>query len=257
MTVLMLGDVVGPSGCEAVRRLLPQLKKEYGADLVVANGENSASGNGILPFSANHLFDSGVDVITTGNHVFRRREIYEMLDSEKAIVRPANYPAATPGSGVYLFDSLRFRAAIVNLMGTAMLEPLRNPFETIDEILKNLDVPVILVDFHAEATSEKRAMGFYLDGRVSALVGTHTHVQTADEQILPQKTAYLTDLGMCGPFYSVLGVKPEAVIRRFTTSLPTRFENAAGPACVCGAAIEIDEKSGKARAIERFTKIVE
>ena len=256
MKVLMLGDVVGPLGCEAVRALLPQLKKEYEADLVVANGENSASGNGILPFSARHLLDSGVDVITTGNHVFRRREIYDLLEENGPVIRPANYPAATPGVGVYVYDSLRCRAAVVNLMGTAMLEPLRNPFDTVDAVLKELDTRVVLLDFHAEATSEKRAMGFYLDGRVSAVVGTHTHVQTADEQILPKKTAYLTDLGMCGPYRSVLGVKPEAVIRRFRTSLPTRFENADGPACVCGAAIEISEKTGEALAIERISRIL-
>jgi metallophosphoesterase (TIGR00282 family) len=189
--------------------------------------------------------------------VFRRREIYDLLDKGSGIIRPANYPASNPGTGVYVYDSLRCRIAVVNLMGTAMLEPLRNPFDTIDEILKTLDTKLVLLDFHAEATSEKRAMGFYLDGRVSAVVGTHTHVQTADEQILPNQTAYLTDLGMCGPHQSVLGVKPEAVIRRFRTSLPTRFENADGPACVCGAAISIDEKTGHALSIERFFRVIQ
>jgi len=255
MIVLMLGDVVGPGGCDAVRALLPQIKREFGADFVIANGENSASGNGILPNSAQHLFDSGVDVITTGNHVFRRREIHPLLEAQNGILRPANYSPENPGGGVYVIDSPRRRLAVVNLMGTALLEPLRNPFDAIDEILGQLDARCIVLDFHAEATSEKRAMGFYLDGRVSAVVGTHTHVQTADEQILPNGTAYLTDLGMCGPYDSVLGVKPEAVIRRFRTAMPTRFENAAGTMCLCGAAIELDDATGKAVSIERISRL--
>jgi len=253
MMVLMLGDVVCSNGCEAVRALLPGLKKEYKADIVIANGENSAVGNGILPSSARHLFDSGVDVITTGNHVFRRREIYDLLDENNGIIRPANFPASNPGTGVFIVDSLKFKLAVVNLMGTALMEPLKNPFDTIDELLKDLPVKAVLLDFHAETTSEKRAMGFYLDGRVSAVVGTHTHVQTADEQILKNGTAYITDVGMCGPRDSVLGVKPEAVIRRFRTSLPTRFENSDGVSIVNGVAIEIDQSSGKALSINRFS----
>lgn len=253
MNILMLGDVVGQGGCEAVRRLLPTLKKQYSADIVIVNGENSAQGNGILPSSAKHIFDSGADVITTGNHVFRRREIYDILDREdSAVIRPANYSPANPGRGVFVIDMLRFRLAVVNLMGTAGMEPLKNPFDTIDDILKTLDTPNIIVDFHAETTSEKRAMGFYLDGRVSALAGTHTHVQTADEQILPNGTAYITDLGMCGPKQSVLGVKPEQVIARFRTAMPTRFENPSGVQIVCGIAVELDEKNGRAKNVERF-----
>jgi len=255
MIVLMLGDVVGPGGCDAVRALLPQLRREYGADFVIVNGENSAAGNGILPSSARHLFDSGADAITTGNHVFRRREIHPLLEEESGILRPANYPPENPGSGVFVIDSPRRRLTVINLMGTAFLEPLRNPFDAIDGILETLDTPCAVLDFHAEATSEKRAMGFYLDGRISAVVGTHTHVQTADEQVLPNGTAYLTDLGMCGPYYSVLGVKPEAVIRRFRTAMPTRFENAEGTMCVCGAAIELDDATGRARSIERISRL--
>lgn len=253
MNILMLGDVVGQGGCEAVRKQLPMLKKHYSADAVIVNGENSAQGNGILPSSAKHIFDSGADVITTGNHVFRRREIYELLDrDDSAIIRPANFSNENPGRGVFVLDMLRCRLAVVNIMGTAGMEPLKNPFDTIDEILKKLDTPNVILDFHAETTSEKRAMGFYLDGRVSLVAGTHTHVQTADEQILPNGTAYITDLGMCGPKQSVLGVKPEQVIARFRTAMPTRFENPDGVQIVCGIALELDEKSGRAKNIERF-----
>lgn len=256
MNILMLGDVVGQGGCEAVREHLPGLKRHYSADIVIINGENSAQGNGILPASAKHLFDSGANVITTGNHVFRRREIYEMLDRQEGIIRPANFSPETPGAGVYVLDMLRCRVAVVNLMGTAGMEPLANPFDTIDGILKALDTPNIILDFHAETTSEKRAMGFYLDGRISLFAGTHTHVQTADEQILPNGTGYITDLGMCGPKQSVLGVKPEQVIARFRIAMPTRFENPDGEQIICGVAVEIDEKSGKAKAIERICRTV-
>ena len=252
MNILMLGDVVGQGGCEAIREHLPGLKRHYAADSIIINGENSAQGNGILPASAKHLFDSGANVITTGNHVFRRREIYEHLDRQEGIIRPANFSPETPGTGVYMLDMLRCRIAVVNLMGTAGMEPLANPFDTIDNILKTLDTPNIILDFHAETTSEKRAMGFYLDGRISLFAGTHTHVQTADEQILPNGTGYITDLGMCGPKQSVLGVKPEQVIARFRTAMPTRFENPDGEQIICGIAGEIDEKSGKTKAIERI-----
>lgn len=258
MVIIMLGDVVGQSGCEAVRALLPGIKREYGAEVIVVNAENSAQGNGILPFSARHLFDSGADVLTTGNHVFRRREIYDLLDAEEGILRPANFSPECPGKGVFLLDLLRCKIAVINLMGTAGMEPLANPFDTIDRILGELDTPFVLLDFHAETTSEKRAMGFYLDGRVSVVAGTHTHVQTADEQILPNGTAYITDLGMCGPVQSVLGVKPEQVISRFRTAMPTRFENPSGGAqYVCGLAVTLDDHTGRATSVERISRIVE
>lgn len=256
MIVLMMGDVVGNGGCRALRDQLPRLKRRYAPDLVVVNGENSAQGNGILPASARSLFDSGADVITTGNHVFRRREIYEQLDEGGPLIRPANFSDEAPGRGVYLFDLPRCRATVVNLMGTSGMEPLRNPFDTIDELLARIETPVVIVDFHAETTSEKRAMGFYLDGRVSVLAGTHTHVQTADEQILPEGTAYITDLGMCGPLQSVLGVKPEQVIARFRTALPTRFENPEGEQLLNGAVVELDPSTGRARSIERISMVV-
>lgn len=253
--LLMLGDVVGQGGCAAVRKLLPGLKKEFSADVVVVNGENSAQGNGILPASAKHLFDSGADVLTTGNHVFRRREIYELLDDEAMpILRPANFSPENPGRGVYLLDCLKYKIAVVNLMGISNMEPLANPFDTMDRILKKLDTPNVILDFHAETTSEKRALGFYLDGRVSVVAGTHTHVPTADEQLLPGGTGYITDLGMCGPVQSVLGVKPAQVISRFRTAMPTRFENPDGEQMVCGIAVTLDEKTGRAVKIERFLR---
>lgn len=256
MNIIMLGDVVGMGGCEAVRSMLPVLKKEYQSDAVIINGENSAQGNGILPSSAKHLFDSGADVITTGNHVFRRREIYDTLDEGGPIIRPANFSPETPGVGLYILDKLKFRLAVINIMGTSGMEPLANPFDTADMLLENIDTPNIILDFHAETTSEKRAIGFYLDGKVSLVAGTHTHVQTADEQLLPNGTAYITDLGMCGPLHSVLGVEPKQVIHRFRTAMPTRFSNPDGAQMVCGVAVCIDERSGRAVSIERINRVM-
>ena len=256
LTILMLGDVVGDIGCAALRAHLPRLRRDYGAFLVVANGENAAEGNGLLPKTAEHLFDSGVDVISSGNHIFRRREIYDMLDEGRGIMRPANYSLRAPGHGVFVFDSLKARASVVNLMGALYMQPACNPFDTVDEILAKLDTRIVIVDFHAELTSEKRAMGFYLDGRVSVMAGTHTHVQTSDEQILPNGTGYITDLGMCGPHQSVLGVQTESVIERFRNSLPTRFSNAAGECEISGIAVEIDESTGNTTAIERISLLV-
>lgn len=251
MKLLMLGDVVGQYGCDFLRQHLPACKKKYGVDIVIANGENSAEGNGVLPHSAQHLWDSGVDVITTGNHALRRREVYDLLDSDQPIIRPVNFHNEAPGSGVYYVDMLRYRLCVVNLQGVVYMDPIENPFEAIDRVLAQVDTPNIVVDFHAEATSEKLAMAFYLDGRISALVGTHTHVQTADERILPGGTGYITDLGMCGSFNSVLGVKPEQAIRRMRTNLPTRFENDKSPCILSGLFIEIDEKLGKTHRVER------
>lgn len=248
--VLCIGDVVSQQGCDYLREKLPQFKRENGIELVMANGENSAVGNGVLPFSADFLFDSGVDVITTGNHVFRRREILPYLDEHTAIIRPANFPACCNGSGSYLYDGGSFRVLFVNLQGVSFMEPLRSPFEVIDEILADNAVSCVIVDFHAEATGEKRAMGFYLDGRVSLLVGTHTHVQTSDAQLLPNKTGYITDLGMTGPLQSVLGVLPEQVISRFVTQMPTRFETAEGKCTLEGIVAELDEKTGNCLSIK-------
>ncbi len=255
MNILILGDVVSSSGCDFVRKKLPALKKLKGIDLCIANGENSAKGNGITPESALHLFASGVDFITGGNHTFRRPEIYSFLDERTDIIRPYNYPDGAPGSGIGIIDMGKTQVAVVNLMGTMYSEALTNPFYAADAALNELKgYKIILVDFHAEATSEKKALGYYLDSRVSAFFGTHTHVQTADEEILCGKTGYITDVGMCGPKDSVLGVKKEIVIEKFRTNMPKRFETADNLPCMLnGCIFEIDEKSGKCTDIERIS----
>ncbi len=252
MNILAIGDVVGSAGCEFVRRHLPALKKLYHADVCIINGENSADGNGITPGSAMHLFTSGADVITTGNHVFRRHEITAYFDENPPVLRPANYPEACPGRGVYLLDTGRALLCVVNLIGTVFMDALGNPFAAADAILKETGDAIVVVDFHAEATSEKRALGYYLDGRVAALWGTHTHVQTADEQILPHGTGYITDLGMTGPSVSVLGVEPERVIQRFQTHMPVRFDTAKGACSLSGALFEIDTQTRKTTGVTRI-----
>lgn len=248
MKILTIGDIVSKQGCDCLRQELPKIKRELGVDLVIANGENSAVGNGILPQSANHILDSGVDVITLGNHCLRRREIYDYLDGDNPAVRPANYHSSAPGRGYMIVDKGYCRIAVVNLQGAVYMEPVENPFSVIDRIIDEINeqgVKIIMVDFHAEATSEKRAMGFYLDGRVSALFGTHTHTQTSDNQILPNGTGYVTDLGMTGPYYSVLGVHPQSIIEKLKTGLPVKFINEDGPCVLEGCLFEIDNQTGK------------
>lgn len=252
MNILFLGDVVGRSGCEFVARHLSSLKSTYQVDACIINGENSAEGNGITPDSAQMLFRAGADVITTGNHVLRRREIYPVLDEENGIIRPANYHVSAPGSGVFILDRLRWQLCVINLQGQAGMEPCSNPFEKVDALLKEIRTPNILVDFHAEMTSEKKAMGYYLDGRVSAVIGTHTHVQTADERILPQGTAYLTDAGMCGGRNSVLGVRKDIILHRFLTNLPVRFEYDHEDIELNAVLISVDASTGKAQSIQRL-----
>lgn len=247
MNILMLGDVVGQNGCSFLLQRLPGLRRQYGVDLTVANGENSAEGNGILPNSAQQLHDAGVDIITLGNHALRRREIYPQLEQDETLLRPLNFHSSAPGRGVCVYDCPgKPRVAVVSLSGTTYMDfAYQNPFDTMDELLPKIDANMILVDFHAEATSEKLAMGFHLDGRVSAVVGTHTHVQTSDQRILPGGTGYITDLGMCGSFNSVLGVRPELALARFRTSLPTRFENDPGPCRLSGVLLTIGQLDGK------------
>lgn len=257
MKILLIGDIVSQQGCDYLRNTLPSLKREYSADIVIANGENSAIGNGITPQSARFIFDSGVDVITLGNHALKRKEICDYLDETEFIIRPVNYHSSASGKGVTIVDKGFTQLAVINLQGVVYLEPHRNPFEAIDEEIKKLNdegIHNIIIDFHAEASSEKRAMGFYVDGRVSAIVGTHTHVQTSDEQILPNGTGYITDLGMTGPFYSVLGITPEIAIEKMKTNLPVKFKNPDGPCTMEGCFIEIDNKTGKTIKIERFRK---
>lgn len=252
MKVLMIGDVISQTGCDYLRQKLPQIKHEMKIDVVIANGENSAVGNGILPTSAKHLLDSGVDVITTGNHVYKRFEIQSYLEETPQVIRPANFSDSAYGNGCYIYDGGHFRLGIINLLGTSYMEPLHCPFETMDKLLDQIDCDCVVVDFHAEATGEKKALGYYVDGRVSAVVGTHTHVQTADEQILPNGTGFITDLGMTGPIASVLGIEPECVIQRLKTHLPTRFEVAQGDCRMDCVLLEISQKDGRCERIHRM-----
>ncbi|MBW7571620.1 TIGR00282 family metallophosphoesterase [Caproiciproducens faecalis] len=251
MNILAIGDVVGSIGCRFLRVHLPQFKKMKGIDLVIANGENSADGNGLTPVSVQFLFDSGVDVITSGNHSFRRKESYELYDSCEYLLRPANFPASVPGKGSCIVDMGRIQVGVINLMGTIYMESLDSPFDMADRLLKEMP-KITLIDFHAEATGEKRSFGYYLDGRVSAVFGTHTHVQTADECVLPQGTGYISDLGMTGPIQSVLGVKPELVIEKMRTKMPVRFALAEGDCKMECTLFQIDEKTGKTVSVERI-----
>ncbi|MBR2731134.1 MAG: TIGR00282 family metallophosphoesterase [Clostridia bacterium] len=251
MRVLAIGDVVSSAGCNYLQKALPRLKRQLAVDFCIANGENSAAGNGITPQSARAVFDSGVDVITTGNHVFRRRECYDLLDSRTDLLRPVNFHTSCPGRGFTVADLGYTSVGVVNLLGSAYMDRGSNPFDAMDAVLAQLkDCRVILVDFHAEATAEKKAMGYYLDGKVSALFGTHTHVMTADAGVLPGGTGYITDLGMTGPKRSVLGIQPELSVAWLKTGMPTRFEAADGPCMLNGCLFEIDPKSGRALSAE-------
>ena len=252
MNIMAIGDVVGSIGCHFLRDHLPQLKKYKGIDLVIVNGENSADGNGITPTSAQFLFDSGADVITTGNHCFRRKESYELYDSCESLLRPANLPSSAPGRGLCVVDMGRIQVGVINLMGVVYMESLDSPFDVADRLLSGGVPKITLVDFHAEATGEKRSLGYYLDGRVSAVFGTHTHVQTADNEVLPNGTGYLSDLGMTGPINSVLGVKSELVIQKMRTKMPVRFDIADGKCKMECAIFQIDENTGKSTSVERL-----
>lgn len=252
MKILAIGDVVGSIGCRFLQEKLPALKKEKGIQLVIANGENSADGNGLTPASADFLFHSGVDVITAGNHTFRRRESYPLFDSCETLLRPANYPSSAPGRGFCLYDMGRVQVGIVNLLGEVYMEPMDSPFQTMDRILQAGIPRITLVDFHAEATGEKKSFAYDFDGKVSAVFGTHTHVQTADEEILPQGTGYISDLGMTGPIESVLGVKKELVIEKMRSRMPVRFDLASGPCRMDCVLFEIEERTGKTVFVERI-----
>lgn len=252
MRILCIGDVVGSIGCSFLRTKLPVLKKVKGIDFVICNGENSSDGNGITPSSAKFLFDSGVDAITLGNHTFRRKEAYEYIDENPFVVRPANFPEkTTPGQGIANIDTGRRIISVINIMGNSFMDNTLNcAFSSIDKMLEKAESNIIIVDFHAEATGEKRAMGFYLDGRVSAVFGTHTHVQTSDIQILPKKTGYITDVGMTGTKDSVLGVKSEIIIEKLKTKLPARFDLASGDCKMECAIFDIDDKTGRCENTE-------
>lgn len=254
MKVLFVGDVVASGGCDYLSKRLPALRKQLGADITIINGENSADQNGITEESARALFSCGADVVTTGNHAFKQKNSLHIFDDDPFILRPANFHRSACGKGVCEIDMGRYRVAVINLIGRAYMEPHASPFDCIDELLKDIDTKNIIVDFHAEATSEKRVMGFYLDGRVSAVVGTHTHVATADAQVLKNGTAYITDVGMVGSRYSVLGADVECATRKLVTSLPTRLNTAEAIDMEINAVlIEIDEKTGKAISIQSVT----
>ncbi len=244
---------MGTAGCEHLRRVLPAVKRQYGVDVCIVNGENAADGNGITPVAAEHIFDSGADVITGGNHTYRRREFYEMLDGNPALVRPGNFPATAPGRGLCVVDKGRYQVAVINLMGVVYMDPLACPFDTLDNLLKEADNPrFCVVDIHAEATAEKKALAYYADGRVSAVFGTHTHVATADEQILPSGTGFITDVGMTGPLQSVLGVRPEQSIEKMRGKLPVRFATAEGDCMMNAVLFTLDDKTGQTVEVERL-----
>ncbi len=256
MNILFIADIVGKPGRRAVADLVPQLIADYHLQLCIANGENAAGGFGLTEEVVNELCKSGVDVITTGNHIWDKKEILPVLDQEPRLLRPANYPPHVPGRGCAVFQSTEgVPLGVLNLQGRVFMTATDCPFRAADRELATLQQlsQAIIVDMHAEATSEKMAMGWYLDGRVSAVIGTHTHIQTADEHILPGGTAYITDAGMTGPHDSVIGIKKKAVIDRFLTQLPTRFETAKDDVMLCGLVIEIDQETGKAQAIRRIS----
>jgi metallophosphoesterase (TIGR00282 family) len=253
--VLFIGDIVGEPGRKLVKQLLPELVRTHVPDLVIANGENAAGGFGITPLIADELFSLGIHVLTSGNHVWDKKDIEPYLPKQDRLIRPANYPGGSPGFGsVVVPTDSAGKAAVLNLEGRVFMSNLEDPFRMAEGEIERLrkETRVIIIDFHAEATSEKAALAWHLDGKVSAVLGTHTHVQTADERVLPGGTAFMTDVGMTGPTDSVIGVKKEDAISRFLTQRPHKFEIAKGPVHLDAVVIDIDQKSGRAKGIERI-----
>jgi 2',3'-cyclic-nucleotide 2'-phosphodiesterase len=263
MKILVIGDIVGKPGRQAVAAVLPELRKKEKIDFVIANAENIHHGKGVSERKLQDIFASGVDFCTSGNHVWKQAEIVDYLDrANSKLIRPANYPEKTPGRGWQIIKVGKLKVLLISLMGRVfMAQHLDCPFRTADQILKKnklgKNVNAIIVDFHAEAGSEKVALGWYLDGRVSAVLGTHTHIATADERLLEKGTAYQTDLGMCGPFNAVIGVRKELIIQNFLSQLPVRHEVAEGPKQFNATLIELDQKTGRAKSIRRIQKILE
>jgi 2',3'-cyclic-nucleotide 2'-phosphodiesterase len=260
--VLMIGDVIGKPGRIVLERHLPTLRDERGIDFVTANGENLAGGMGLTPSTAQALLDCGVDVITSGNHIWDKREVYPFLDESERVLRPLNYGThEVPGRGWGTYHALDGNElAVVNLQGRTFMQPIDNPFTDADRLLDEASEPlppIRLVDFHCEITSEKNALGLYLDGRVSAVVGTHTHIVTGDERILPRGTAYQSDLGMTGPLWSIIGFDPASVMPRFINALPTRFEVGDGPVVFNACQVDVDPATGRALQIERIQRLIE
>jgi len=257
--ILFIGDIVGSPGREAVKKLLPDLKKEYSLDFTIANAENAAGGSGITPKVAEELFSSGLDVLTSGDHIWKKREVFEIINEDGRILRPVNFPAGAPGCGEGVFKTKAGeKIRVINVNGRVFMEPLDCPFRAAIAAQEKLsrETKVIIVDIHAEATSEKVALGWYLDGKVSAVLGTHTHIQTADERLLPEGSAYITDVGMTGPYDSVIGRRVEDVLERFLSAIPTRFEVAEENVQLAGVVLDIDENTGKAKSILRIQRKV-
>ena len=256
MNILFISDIMGDPGRRAVKHHLPALRDRYRLDAVIANGENAAGGFGITQRLAEELLDMGIDILTSGNHIWDKKEIVEYVDKEDRLIRPANFPSGVPGYGSALISAGGVKTGIINLMGRIFMLPIDCPFRKAEEEIEKLKAQgakVIMIDFHAEATSEKIALARYLDGRVTAVVGTHTHVQTSDEKILPNGTAYITDVGMTGPHDSVIGVTAELAIKRFLTQMPARFDVAKGPGTLQAVVINADPGTGLALGIERLS----
>ena len=259
MRILFIGDIIGNPGRQAVKELLPGLKKEFDLAFTIANAENAAGGSGITAPVAQELFDFGIDVLTSGDHIWKKKEIFEVITQEERILRPVNFPLGAPGRGRGIFNTkANIKVGVINVQGRVFMEALECPFRTSREAQEILskETKSIIVDIHAEATSEKVAMGWYLDGKASAVLGTHTHIQTADERILPGGCAFITDVGMTGPFDSVIGRRIEDVLERFITCVPTRFEVAKENIQLQGVVLDIDEQTGKARSIVRIQRKV-
>lgn len=261
LNILFVGDVVGEPGRSALYRALPELKEEFGIDVAIVNGENAAGGRGITSKIAQEFFANGVDVITTGDHVWNQAELIPWMKGEPRLLRPLNYQEGTPGYGSTVIDTPKGRVGVMQLQGRSFIQPpLENPFilgEKEALRMREEGIQVIFADMHAETTSEKIAMGYNLDGKISALIGTHTHVQTADNEVMPQGMAYMTDAGMCGPAVSVLGRVVEGVLERFRTTLPTKFPVADWPVRLCGAVVTVDTETGRALSIERVNRLYE
>lgn len=255
INILFIGDIIGTPGLNIVSTWLPGLKNKYKADFVIANGENAADGKGCTEKEGRQLFDLGVDVITGGNHTWDKHQSQEYLKVEKRSLRPHNYPRGTYGSGLYISDTVKGKVAVLNLQGRSFMAPIECPFRTAESVVRQVqrETKVIFIDFHAEATAEKMALGAYLDGKISVLVGTHTHIQTADERILPKGTAYITDVGMTGPYDSVIGMKTDAAINRFIYQTPQKYQTAQNQIHLSGLFIKVDTTTGKAVEVERIT----
>ncbi len=260
MNILFIGDIVGRPGRHALRSVLPRLRAQHEIDFVIVNGENAAAGFGLTKTVLDELLDLGIDCITSGNHIWAKKEVEKLIENEVRLLRPANFPVGCPGRGAMVYTASNGHSvAVANLQGRVFMAPLDCPFAWIENHVAALreQAALIIIDLHAEATSEKQAFGRFVEGRVSAVLGTHTHVQTSDEQILPGGTAYITDCGMTGPTDSIIGTRVEEIIRRFRTQMPQKFEVAAGPVDVCGVVLDLDEETGRARRITRLRERVD